>query len=232
MGAPSPVGYDPLVLAMHLLRISRRTFLTGAFALSAYVRLIGRQGGTKLILLGTGGGPRPRKVSSGSAQVVVSNGVAYVIDCGDGVARQLAFAGVPFPSLRHIFITHQHSDHTADYGNLIQLAWTAGLNSRVDSWGPPPLARMTQLFFEMNASDIDIRIANEGRPPLAPLVHVHELREGGAVMSDERESHGGGGGSPSGRSSIRLPVRCSRPIHRHLWRYLAVAESREARRRR
>jgi ribonuclease BN (tRNA processing enzyme) len=185
MGAPSPVGYDPLVLAMHLLRISRRTFLTGAFALSAYVRLIGRQGGTKLILLGTGGGPRPRKVSSGSAQVVVSNGVAYVIDCGDGVARQLAFAGVPFPSLRHIFITHQHSDHTADYGNLIQLAWTAGLNSRGDSWGPPPLARMTQLFFEMNASDIDIRIANEGRPPLAPLVHVHELREGGAVMSDD-----------------------------------------------
>ena len=86
------------------------------------MQLAARQGGTKLILLGTGGGPRPRKASSGSAQVVVRNGVAYVIDCGDGVARQLAFAGVPLPSLRHIFITHQHSDHTADYGNLIQLA--------------------------------------------------------------------------------------------------------------
>ena len=100
------------------------------------------------------------------------------------MARQLAFAGVPLPSLRHIFITHQHSDHTADYGNLIQLAWTAGLSSRVDTWGPPPLARMTQLFFEMNASEIDVRVTNEGRPPLVPLVHVHELREGGAVMSD------------------------------------------------
>jgi ribonuclease BN (tRNA processing enzyme) len=149
------------------------------------LKLAARQAGTKLILLGTGGGPRPRTSSSGSAQVVVSNGVAYVIDCGDGVARQLAFAGVPLPSLRHIFITHQHSDHTADYGNLIQLAWTAGLNARVDAWGPPPLARMTQLFFEMNAADIDVRIANEGRPPLSPLVHVHEIREGGAVMSDD-----------------------------------------------
>ena len=148
------------------------------------MRLAARQSGTRLILLGTGGGPRPRKASSGSAQVIVSNGVAYVIDCGDGVARQLAFAGVPLPSLRHIFITHQHSDHTADYGNLILLAWTAGLNSRVDTWGPPPLARMTQLFFEMNASDVDMRVANEGRTPLAPLVHVHQLREGGAVMSD------------------------------------------------
>jgi ribonuclease BN (tRNA processing enzyme) len=107
--------------------------------------------------------------------VIVSRNVAYVIDCGDGVARQLAFAGVPLPALRHIFITHQHSDHTADYGNLIWLAWTAGLSTRVDSWGPPPLDRMTTLFFEMNASDIQTRIANEGRVPPAPLVHVHEL---------------------------------------------------------
>jgi ribonuclease BN (tRNA processing enzyme) len=106
------------------------------------------------------------------------------------VARQLAFAGVPLPSLRHIFITHQHSDHTADYGNLILLAWAAGLKSRVDTWGPPPLARMTQLFFEMNASDMDVRIANEGRPPLVPLVHVHELRAGGMVMSNETMSDG------------------------------------------
>ena len=57
--------------------------------------------------------------------MIVSNGLAYVIDCGDGVARQMAFAGVPLPSIRHVFITHQHSDHTADYGNLILLAWTA-----------------------------------------------------------------------------------------------------------
>jgi ribonuclease BN (tRNA processing enzyme) len=171
-------------MVAHLPPISRRAFLAGAVALAARVRLAARQSGTRLILLGTGGGPRPRKISSGSAHVIVSSGVAYVIDCGDGVARQLAFAGVPFPSLRHIFITHQHSDHTADYGNLILLAWTAGLNSRVDTWGPPPLARMTQLFFEMNASDVDVRVANEGRTPLAPLVHVHELRQAGAVTSD------------------------------------------------
>jgi ribonuclease BN (tRNA processing enzyme) len=30
-----------------------------------------------------------------------------------------------------VFITHQHSDHNADYGNLIWLAWTAGLRTRV-----------------------------------------------------------------------------------------------------
>lgn len=140
---------------------------------------------TRLILLGTGGGPRPRKASSGSAQVIIANGTPYVIDCGDGVARQLAFAGVPLPSLRHIFITHQHSDHNADYGNLMLLAWAGGLRTQVDTWGPPPLEQMTRLFFEMNAFDINTRVADEGRTPLAPLVKVHELSRAGLVMQDD-----------------------------------------------
>jgi ribonuclease BN (tRNA processing enzyme) len=168
-------------------RSDRREFLTGAFALAA-ARLrpaAAEPARTRLILLGTGGGPRPRKASAASAQVIVANDVAYVIDCGDGVARQLAYAGVAFSSLRHVFITHQHSDHTADYGNLILLAWTAGLRTRVDAWGPPPLARMTKLFFQMNEADIKTRISNEGRIAIEPLVHVHEIRAAGVVMADD-----------------------------------------------
>jgi ribonuclease BN (tRNA processing enzyme) len=124
-------------------------------------------------------------MSSASAQVIVCNDTLYVVDCGNGVARQLVFAGLPLPMLRHVFITHHHSDHNADYGNLMWLAWTAGLRTRVDTWGPPPLERMTQLFFEMNAYDINTRIADEGRVPLVPLVHVHELSQGGPVMQDD-----------------------------------------------
>jgi hypothetical protein len=63
-------------------------------AAAAATRSVGAQDRrTRLILLGTGGGPRPRTTSSASAQVIVSNDAAYVIDCGDGVARQLVFAG-------------------------------------------------------------------------------------------------------------------------------------------
>src|SRR2546422_6237706 len=169
---------------------SRRAFITGAaaFAAAAWLpRRAAAQGAkTKLILLGTGGRPRPRKASSAPAQVIVSNDVAYVIDCGNGVARQLVFAGVPLPTLRHVFVTHHHSDHNADYGNLILLAWTTGLRGRVDTWGPPPLEKMTRLFFELNAYDIDTRIADEGRAPLVPLVHPHEISQAGPVMQDER----------------------------------------------
>lgn len=150
-----------------------------------HTRIAAPQAQTRLILLGTGGGPRPRTASSASAQVIVSNGAAYVIDCGNGVARQLVFAGVPLPTVRHVFITHHHSDHNADYGNLLLLAWTAGLRTRVDTWGPPPLATMTHLFFDMNAYDINTRIADEGRISLVPLVHVHEVNDGGFVMQDD-----------------------------------------------
>jgi ribonuclease BN (tRNA processing enzyme) len=169
--------------------MDRRTFLAGAATLAGMSSLprVTSAGGakTRLILLGTGGGPRPRPASSASAQVVIAGGTPYVIDCGDGVARQLVRAGIPLDSLRHVFITHHHSDHNADYGNLIWLAWAAGLRTRVDAWGPPPLERMTRLFFEMNAYDIETRIANEGRVALAPLVHVHERTEDGLVMKDE-----------------------------------------------
>src|SRR3954451_20471336 len=167
----------------------RRAFLAGIAALAGSVGLPPRgeaQGKkTRLILLGTGGGPRPRRANSASAQVIVASDMAYVVDCGDGVARQLAFAGVPLSSLRHIFITQHHSDHNADYGNLILLAWAAGLRTKVDTWGPPPLEKMTRLFIEMNSCDIATRINDEGRVPLAPLVRVHELDQGGPVMQDE-----------------------------------------------
>jgi ribonuclease BN (tRNA processing enzyme) len=139
---------------------------------------------TRLVMLATGGGPRPRTVRGNTAHALVVDDALYVVDCGSGVARQLVQAGIALPTLRHIFITHHHSDHNLDYGNLIMQAWASGLGARVDTWGPPPLEKMTRLYFEMNAYDIDTRIADEGRPPLVPLVHVHEVSQAGPVMQD------------------------------------------------
>ena len=169
--------------------LNRREFVaagTGILAGASWPTMIkaGEPGRTRLILLGTGGGPRPRKTVASSSQVIVANGVAYVVDCGDGVARQMVSAGVPVTTLRHIFITHHHSDHNADYGNLMLLAWAAGLHTRVDTWGPPPIQRMTKLFLEMSAPDINTRVADEGHSPLAPLIHAHEVEGAGAVMHD------------------------------------------------
>ncbi len=141
---------------------------------------------SRLILLGTAGGPTPKALRAAPASAVVVDDAVYVVDCGNGIARQLVLAGLSLGKIRHVFITHQHSDHNADYGNLLWLAWASDLAHPVDTWGPPPLARMTRLFLEMNDADIRTRIADEGRPPLAPLIRPHELSEGGMVMRDGR----------------------------------------------
>ena len=166
----------------------RREFLRAACSLAAGAVTSGigaESRATRLILLGTAGGPRPHRQRSASSQVILIGSDAYVIDCGDGVAHQLVAAGVPLKAVRHVFITHHHSDHNADYGNLLLLAWTAGLKRPVDTWGPPPLIRMTKLFFEANATDIDARIADEKRIPLQPLVTAHELTHAGVVLRND-----------------------------------------------
>ena len=166
--------------------MDRRQFLGSTAVLLAAPRLARwERRRTRLVLLGTAGGPRPHKTRAAPAQAIVVNDTVYVVDCGNGVARQLVFADLPLSSVRHIFITHHHSDHKADYGNLILLAWAAGLRTRLDAWGPPPLERMTDLFFAMNATDISARTGDEGRMPLRPLVHAHDVRGGGPVMHDD-----------------------------------------------
>jgi glyoxylase-like metal-dependent hydrolase (beta-lactamase superfamily II) len=113
---------------------SRRQFISraGALLVSAVTqpRLAAAQSPpatkTRLILLGTGGGPRPRKNRFASSQVILINDAAYVVDCADGVATQLARADVALPALRHVFITHHHSDHNADYGTSCSWHGPAG----------------------------------------------------------------------------------------------------------
>jgi ribonuclease BN (tRNA processing enzyme) len=172
-----------------MVDLARRRMTAGAVATLAAAlfsrRATAQPAKSRLILLGTGGGPRPRKATAASSQVIVVGERAYVVDCGDGVARQLASAGVPPTWLRHVFITHQHSDHNADYGNLLLLSWAAGLRTRVDTWGPPPIEEMTRLFMQLNAYDINTRIADEGRLPLAPLIHAHDVRDEGVVLKDD-----------------------------------------------
>src|SRR4030066_893830 len=176
--------------------ISRRRFLTGSAAIALSGLLTKKvfsqakdspspKKGTRLILLGTGGGPRPNKMRSQPSNVVLVNDIPYVVDCGEGVSRQLVFANVPLRNLRYLFITHHHSDHNLDYGNLMYNAWATGFKGRIDTYGPPPIEKITHLFLEMNAYDINIRIPDEGRSPLKPMIHPHEFSKGGVIMEDE-----------------------------------------------
>jgi ribonuclease BN (tRNA processing enzyme) len=143
------------------------------------------QPSTRLVLLGTAGGPRPSSLRAAPAQAIRAGDRTYLIDCGEGVGRQLARAGIPLASLRAVFITHQHSDHNAGYGPLLSVGWTQ-LQPHVDVYGPPPLRRMTALWFEMNQFDLELRVKDEDRKPLPGLVRTHEVTSDGVVFQDDR----------------------------------------------
>jgi hypothetical protein len=81
--------------------------------------------GTKLVMLGTAGGPvpgRPRKMTS---DVMVSNGAAYILDCGLGVTDRLAETGIPFSGVRSTSITHIITIRTIT-ASTVRFCWLAG----------------------------------------------------------------------------------------------------------
>ena len=166
----------------------RRRFVLGTAALGAAAVSpwsFAQSPRTRIVLLGTGGGPRvTAKGRAKPATLIVVGEVPYVVDCGDGVALQYVRAGFALDKLRHIFITHHHSDHNLDYGNLVYAGWAAGLRTPVDAYGPPPLKRITEAYFELNRFDIETRIADEGRVDLRKLVTAHEFDRNGPVMQN------------------------------------------------
>ena len=137
---------------------------------------------TRIVFLGTKGGPRVGLGRSNPANLVVVNDTPFVIDCGMGVSRQLVAAGVPLETVRYIFISHHHSDHNLEYGNLVYNAWATGLSTPIHSFGPKGIEAMTKTFFELNRFDIETRIEDEGRPDLRKLLIANDITEDGVVL--------------------------------------------------
>jgi ribonuclease BN (tRNA processing enzyme) len=137
---------------------------------------------TRIVFLGTKGGPRVGVGPSNPANLVVVNDTPFVIDCGMGVSRQLAAAGIPLESVKYIFISHHHSDHNLEYGNLVYNAWATGLSTPIHSFGPKGIEAMTRTYFDLNKFDIETRIDDEGRPDLRKLLIARDITDDGVVL--------------------------------------------------
>lgn len=133
----------------------------------------------RLILLGTKGGPAIRSGGpSPTSSILVVDGRPYVVDCGLGATRGFVEAGFKLTDLNRILITHHHSDHNLEFGNLLHTAWTAGLATPVACHGPTGLRQMAEDFLRLNRFDIETRIADEGRVDFAALLQVQDYGEG------------------------------------------------------
>lgn len=136
-------------------------------------------------LLGTKGGPAVRPGSSlPTSNLIVLNGQHIVVDCALGVTKGLIDQRIQLRDLSLIFISHLHSDHYLELGPLLHTAWTAGLKTQVDIYGPDGIDAYWQGFLASMKADIELRIEDEGRPDLRDLVDIHMI-DTGHVMERE-----------------------------------------------
>jgi ribonuclease BN (tRNA processing enzyme) len=128
---------------------------------------------TRLVLLGTAGGPVwwPRSKRFGIASAVVVDGDVYMVDVGEGAFYQYRQAGLArseevdremITSLRALFLTHMHADHTIEYDNLLRWAFANG--------GQIPTNPPVEVFGPGNRGELE---PVSGPPPSSPLPVVN-----------------------------------------------------------
>jgi ribonuclease BN (tRNA processing enzyme) len=174
------------------MSFNRRQFLTAASGFTVSHALLRRVGfgqqkkSTRVVLLGTKGGPRVGESGrSNPSTLIMINDVPYLVDCGYGTSKQLIAAGVALNRVRYVFITHHHSDHNLDFGPLLYNAWITGQPTRVDAYGPTGMNKLAGDFFNYLKFDIDTRMVDEGRADPNSLVTAHEVSKAGVVMTND-----------------------------------------------
>src|SRR5262245_60588872 len=135
--------------------------------------------GTRLITLGTAGGPVPRAKRAQSSNLLIVNGTPYLIDAGDGTARRLAKLKFNLRSLGTIFITHGHNDHTGGLGHLLSVQWGAQRTQPINVYGPPGTAGLIKAAIGYLNYDVEIRISDGSRTvPIEKVFFGHDVGTG------------------------------------------------------
>ena len=81
--------------------------------------------GLHVFFCGTGS-PMPDLTRAGACLAIIAGGRVVVIDAGPGSYAKLAASGIPPARLDTVLLTHLHSDHIGDLGELATQSWLGG----------------------------------------------------------------------------------------------------------
>ncbi|WP_219893165.1 MBL fold metallo-hydrolase [Aquisediminimonas profunda] len=130
-------------------------------------RTEGLPDGLYVALCGTGS-PLPNPNRAGPCNVVIAGKRMFLVDAGEGSARNIALMGLPVGRLDAAFITHFHSDHIDGLGPIMLMRWTgAAAKAPLPVYGPTGIERVIAGFDEAYATDNGYRTAHHG-PAIAP----------------------------------------------------------------
>jgi ribonuclease Z len=134
----------------------------------------------EVTLLGTGS-PIPDANRAGPSTLVRAGGQTFLVDCGRGVQQRLTAAGAGANGLTALLLTHLHSDHIADLGDVIITRWVSTFTpdaAPLPIIGPPGTAEVVEATLKAFGFDIGYRIAHHADLTSPPPVEVHEYTDG------------------------------------------------------
>tara|TARA_R110000868_G_scaffold170477_1_gene405775 strand:- start:1818 stop:2789 length:972 start_codon:yes stop_codon:yes gene_type:complete len=139
-----------------------------------------------LVLLGTAGGPVLRTTRSQPASMLVVNGDVYLIDAGDGASAQITKSGHSLPSVRAVFLTHHHMDHTAGLAGVLAFNWSVVRQTPLFIYGPPGTEALVQRGLSYFSISEDIfKRESPAVPGMADNPRPADIHGGGDVYEDE-----------------------------------------------
>jgi ribonuclease Z len=134
----------------------------------------------EVTLLGTGS-PIPDANRAGPSTLVRAGGQTFLVDCGRGVQQRLTAAGAGANGLTALLLTHLHSDHIADLGDVIITRWVTTFTPDPPPFliiGPPGTAEVVDATLKAFGFDIGYRIAHHADLTSPPPLEVREYTEG------------------------------------------------------
>jgi ribonuclease Z len=134
----------------------------------------------EIVLLGTGS-PIPDPLRAGPATLIRAGGQTFLVDCGRGVLQRAAAIGVGPNALTALLLTHLHSDHIADLGDVLITRWVSTFMPEpppLPIIGPPGTATVVEATLAAFGADIGYRIAHHADLTRPPAVDVREYTEG------------------------------------------------------
>ncbi|HEY4125612.1 MAG TPA: MBL fold metallo-hydrolase [Rhizomicrobium sp.] len=120
-----------------------------------------------VLLCGTGT-PLPDKSRAGPCTLIAAGDKYYLVDAGIDTARNLRLWQIPMEKIAGILITHFHSDHIAELGEMRLQTWASGRKTPLPVYGPPGVERVVAGFNEAYALDAGYRTAHHGAKMLPP----------------------------------------------------------------
>ena len=93
----------------------------------------------------------------GPGQIVEVGGQFLQFDCGDGTARQIRAANIALEEVKHLFLTHLHTDHTHGLSQFIIGGWILG-RRELHIHGAGRVQHLMDHLWEAYSDDLESRL--------------------------------------------------------------------------